>query len=164
MGRWGGLTPLLMPYGKVTRTRRRPSWTAGADLDRPSTGDGTTPLLMAALNGQFDLAGVLLERGANPNLASAAGVTPLFATLERTWAPKSSYAHPVEHQQQETTHIELLEALLRAGANPNARLDRHLWVHRVHLWRASRRGDPPRGSDSLLASGATLWTSTPCAS
>jgi ankyrin repeat protein len=82
---------------------------------------------MAAVNGQFDLALVLLQRGANPNLASVAGTTPLFATLERTWAPRSSYAHPIEHQQQKATYLELLEALLKAGADPNVRLTKHLW-------------------------------------
>jgi ankyrin repeat protein len=51
----------------------------------------------------------------------------LFATLERTWAPRASYAHPTENQQQKTTHLELLEALLEAGANPNVRLEKHLW-------------------------------------
>ena len=127
VGRWGGLTPLLHAVRQGHDDTVAALLDAGADVDRPSTGDGTTPLLMAALNGQFDLALTLLERGASPNRGNAAGVTPLFATLERTWAPRSSYAHPVEHQQQETTHLELLERLLAAGADPNVRLERHLW-------------------------------------
>ena len=127
VSRWGGLTPLLhaVRQGHVEATLALLE--GGADVNTPSDGDGTTPLLMAALNGQFDLALTLLEKGADPNAAGVAGTTPLFATLERQWAPRASYAHPTEHQQQETTHLELLEALLEAGADPNPRLGAHLW-------------------------------------
>ncbi len=124
---WGGLTPLLHAVRQGHSEASLALLDGGADINRPSSGDRTTPLLMAAVNGQFDLAMALLDRGANPNLASAAGTTPLFATLERTWAPRASYAHPIEHQQQKTTYLELLEALLEAGADPNVRLAKHLW-------------------------------------
>ncbi|HJS75471.1 MAG TPA: ankyrin repeat domain-containing protein [Vicinamibacteria bacterium] len=124
---WGGLTPLLHAVRQGHSEAALALLDGGADINLPSSGDHTTPLLMAAVNGQFDLARKLLERGANPNLASAAGTTPLFATLERTWAPRASYAHPIEHQQQKTTYLELLEALLEAGADPNVRLSKHLW-------------------------------------
>lgn len=124
---WGGLTPLLHAARQGHVEASLALLEGGADINQPSAGDRTTPLLMAAINGQFDLALILLERGANPNLASTAGTTPLFATLERTWAPRASYAHPIEHQQQKATHLELLEALLSAGADPNVRLQKHLW-------------------------------------
>jgi len=124
---WGGLTPLLHAARQGHVEASLALLDAGADINQPSAGDQTTPLLMAAVNGQFDLALILLKRGANPNLASTAGTTPLFATLERTWAPRASYAHPIENQQQKATHLELLEALLEAGADPNVRLEKHLW-------------------------------------
>jgi ankyrin repeat protein len=124
---WGGLTPLLHAVRQGHVEASLALLDAGADVNQPSAGDRTTPLLMAAVNGQFDLALTLLKRGANPNLASTAGTTPLFATLERTWAPRASYAHPIENQQQKATHIELLKALLEAGADPNVRLEKHLW-------------------------------------
>jgi ankyrin repeat protein len=124
---WGGLTPLLHAARQGHVEASLALLDAGADINQPSAGDRTTPLLMAAVNGQFDLALILLNRGANPNLASTAGTTPLFATLERTWAPRASYAHPIEHQQQKATYLELLEALLSAGADPNMRLGKHLW-------------------------------------
>jgi ankyrin repeat protein len=82
---------------------------------------------MAAVNGQFDLALLLLEKGADPNLKSSAGTTPLFAAIERTWAPRASYAHPTENQRQKATHLDLMKALLEAGADPNVRLNKHLW-------------------------------------
>jgi ankyrin repeat protein len=96
------------------------------DINQPS-GDGTTPLLMAAINGQFDLAPKLIERGADPNIVSNAGTSPLFAVLERKWAPKASYAHPIEHQQQQATHLDVIATLLEAGADPNIRMNQHLW-------------------------------------
>ena len=127
VGAWGGLTPLLhaIRQGHVEATLTLLE--AGAEINQVSEGDQTSPLLMASVNGQFDLALTLLERGADPNLASHAGTTPLFAVLERQWAPRASYAHPTEHLQQDATHLEVLEALLEAGADPNVRLKAHLW-------------------------------------
>ena len=127
VGAWGGLTPLLhaIRQGHVEATLTLLE--AGAEINQVSEGDQTSPLLMASVNGQFDLALTLLERGADPNLASQAGTTPLFAVLERQWAPRASYAHPTEHLQQDATHLEVLEALLEAGADPNVRLKAHLW-------------------------------------
>ena len=127
VGAWGGLTPLLHAVRQGHGAAALALLDGGADIDQPSAGDGTTPLLMAALNGQFDLALALLERGADPTAVSSAGTTPLFAVLERRWAPRASYAHPTEHEQQQATHLEVMKALLEAGADPNARLESHLW-------------------------------------
>ncbi len=127
VGAWGGLTPLLHAVRQGHRAAAEALLAGGADIDQPSEGDGTTPLLMAAVNGQFDLALWLIDRGADPNAASTAGATPLFAVLERQWAPRASYAHPTEHEQQSATHLDVLEALLDAGADPNTRLKSHLW-------------------------------------
>ena len=127
VGAWGGLTPLLHAIRQGHAEAALALIDGGADIDQPSGGDQTTPLLMAAVNGHFDLAMILLERGADPNLTSLAGTTPLFAILERQWAPRASYAHPTEHLRQHTTHIEALQALLEAGADPNVRLKSHLW-------------------------------------
>ena len=127
IGAWGGLTPLLHAVRQGHTAAATALLGGGADLDQPSAGDGTTPLLMAAVNGQFDLALVLLERGADPNLASLAGTTPLYAALERQWAPRASYSHPTEHLHQHTTYLDLMQALLEAGADPNVRLASHLW-------------------------------------
>lgn len=127
VGHWGGLTPLLQAVRQGYRDAAQLLLDAGADINQPSAGDHTTPLLMAAVNGQFDLALVLLERGADPNIGSAAGTTPLFAALERKWAAWAHYAHPVEYLRQEATYLDLMQALLEAGADPNPRLDKNLW-------------------------------------
>ena len=82
---------------------------------------------MSIINGHFDLAMMLLERGANPNAAAFNGVAPLFAVLNIQWAPKSLYPSPKAYQQQKTTYLELMQALIAKGADPNARVGRKVW-------------------------------------
>ncbi len=126
VGKWGGLTPLLHAIRQGHEEAVDVLLDIGVDINQPS-GDGTTPLLMAAINGQFDLAIKLIEKGANPNMVSDAGASPLFAVLERKWAPKASYAHPIEHQQQQAIHLDVIRTLLESGADPNIRMNQHLW-------------------------------------
>ena len=92
-----------------------------------SAADGTSALLIAAINGHFDLAMRLLERGADPALASAAGATPLYGALNMHWAPKARHPQPTDYLQQSTSYLELMQALLDGGADVNARLKRSLW-------------------------------------
>jgi uncharacterized protein len=100
---------------------------AGADINQPTAGDRTTPLLIAIINGRFDLAKYLLERGANPTSAAENGVTPLYATLNCQWAPVAAYPQPRAYEQQHTTYLELMTALLDKGAEPNARIKTKVW-------------------------------------
>ena len=126
VGAWGGLAPLHHAIRQGHVEAALALLEAGADIDQ-TIGDGSTPLLMASLSGQWDLASVLLEWGADPTIASSAGTTPLYAILEREWEARAAYGHPTEHQRQETTHLQMMERLLEAGADPDARLNKHLW-------------------------------------
>jgi ankyrin repeat protein len=99
----------------------------GADINDPSGVDHTSPLLLALINGQFDVAKVLIERGADPNIASTANNTPLYAVINTQWAPRSRYPQPQEMPNQRTTYLELMSSLLKAGANPNARVKQQFW-------------------------------------
>jgi len=125
----------------------------GADVNGVSA-DNTTPLMIAAINGRFDLALHLLERGADPTIATAAGGTALYRVVDVQWAPKSRYPQPPAARQQQTSYLELMKVLLDHGADPNARLRKALWYTRygfgpegidpagaTPFWRAAEVGD-----------------------
>ena len=127
VGTQGGLTALLHAVREGHAETALALLDGGADVDQRSAGDGTPALLMATINGHFDLALELLDRGADPNLASRAGATPLYTALNTQWAPKARYPQQQAYQQQRASYLDMMEALLEAGADPNARLDQHLW-------------------------------------
>jgi len=82
---------------------------------------------MATINGHFDLALMLFELGADPNIASEANATPLYTTLNTQWIPKSRHPQPAHYMQQQVTYLELMSAFLQAGVDPNVRLRKTLW-------------------------------------
>ena len=127
VGSKGGLTPLLFAAREGNIETVKVLLDAGAPIGQSSEGDHTSPMLMAAINGHFDIAKLLLERGASPNQTSDAGATALYATINVQYAAKSLYPQPTAQKQQKTTYLELMEALLKLGADPNARLSKHLW-------------------------------------
>src|SRR5262249_24552474 len=64
----GGLTPLLFAAREGCVPCARILVDSGAKLDTTDP-DGISPVLMAAINGHYDAAVYLLEKGANPSLA-----------------------------------------------------------------------------------------------
>lgn len=127
IGNKGGLTPLLFAVREGNDDVMLRLLAAGANINHVSEGDHTSPLLMATINGRFDMARVLMEKGADVKLASDAGATPLYAVINTQWAPKSLYPQPTAQMQQKISHVELMEMMLKAGADPNVRLKKHLW-------------------------------------
>jgi uncharacterized protein len=126
VGGWGGMTALLHAARQGNTSAVKALIEGGADVNEVSGGDHTSPLLIATINGHFDLAMYLLEQGADPNLASNAGAAPLYAALNVQWAPHAFYPQP-SPAQQKTTHNALLKALLDHGADPDRRLDMKVW-------------------------------------
>ena len=100
---------------------------AGVNVNQVKDGDSTSPLLIATINGHFDLGKVLLERGADPNLASNNGATPLYAAINLQWAPKALYPQPRAHLNQNLSYLDFMKLLLDKGANPNVRLKKKVW-------------------------------------
>ncbi len=128
VGNTGGMTALLHAAREGHIEATAALLEGGAEVNQLSAADRTSPLLMASLNGQFDLAIVLLAHGADPDLAASTdGATPLFAVLQTQWAPRSNYPQPRAQDRQIAEHMDVLRALLEAGAEPNIRLKTHLW-------------------------------------
>lgn len=99
----------------------------GASLN-DKTGDGHQPVLVALINGQFDVAMELITRGADVNVISDShGVTPLWATINARWQPRTRFPQPQEMDQQVATYTDVMVALLEKGADPNARIRVHPW-------------------------------------
>jgi len=150
----GGLTALLFAARQGYTETVKALVEGGADLNQLNAGDKTSPLLMAIINGHFDLATYMLEKGANPGATAFNGATPLYAVLNIQWAPKSLYPSPKAYQQQQTTYLDLMKMLLDKGADPNARLQRKVWYQAFNsdfagvdetgatpFWRASYAND-----------------------
>ncbi|MDA1081665.1 MAG: ankyrin repeat domain-containing protein [Gemmatimonadetes bacterium] len=166
VGVQGGLTALMLAIRDGHTETVRALLDGGANIDQASAADSTTPLLLATINGHYDIAKMLVARNADPNLASNAGATPLYAVINKEWAPTSRTPQPTFNLQQQTSYMELMEALLAAKADPNARLKSSLWYttyNRDNLrvdfngatpfWRAAYATDIP-AMKLLLARGA----------
>ena len=172
VGRQGGNAALHYAAREGHHDVVRTLLQGGADIDQVTGGDLSSALLMTILNGHFDLAMWLLEQGADPNLQSDPGATPLYAAVHLQWVPKSFYPQPTAIKQENTTYLELMKALLDAGAEPNVRLKRHLWytsfnhnVLGVDTWGATPFWRAAYGTDVdamrlLVAYGANYTTPT----
>ncbi len=129
-----GFTPLFFAVREGRTDVVRILLKAGADVNeamkpqrssRRSPARGTTPLILAVENGHFDLANVLLDSGADPN-DQRSGFTPLH-TL--TWVRKPNRGDeldgdPAPIGSGNLTSLQLVDRLVKHGANVNARLDR----------------------------------------
>ena len=127
IGGYGGLTALLLAVREGSVPATMALLDGGADIDGRSAGDGTPPLVMATINGHFDLALQLLERGADPNLANDAGATALYTVLNTQWIPTARHPQPAHYMQQQASYLDVMRVLLDAGVDPNVRLKKQLW-------------------------------------
>jgi ankyrin repeat protein len=115
----------------------------GAERDAVDP-QGNSALVLAAINGHFDTAALLVKSGVDPNLAEENGQTPLYAVVDMSSMPQSNRPSP-KVERNETTAYQLMTMLLDAGANPNAQL-REMRPYRTKL---------DRGGDSVLGAGTT---------
>jgi len=91
---------------------------AGADVNE-ALPDGTSALVLAIINAHYELAGVLLDRGANPN-ASAQGWAPLHQIV---WSrrPNTGFNLPGPVPTGAMDSLDLVRKLIDLGADVNAR-------------------------------------------
>jgi ankyrin repeat protein len=137
----GGWTPLMYAARQDGKNAIRALITAHADLNATDP-DGTTALTFAIINAHYDTAALLLERGADPNVADARGMTPLYAAVDMHTLDETP-GRPAPAHTDALDSLGMMERLLSKGANPNARLTATI-LERVH-----NNGDP------VLADGAT---------
>jgi ankyrin repeat protein len=123
----GGMTPLLYAARQGYADIARALLDAGVPVNQRKGGDQASALLVATVNGQFDLAAMLLDRGANPNLTAENGVAPLYAAINLMWAPRAGYPQPRAHVNQKLSYLEFMRRLLDAGADPNQRVNKKVW-------------------------------------
>ena len=159
----GGLTALMFAAREGHLDVVRELVTAGADVNKPSGADNMSALIMAIVNGRLDIAKLLLERGADANLLSKNGSGPLWATVDARW-PERTWYPPASITEEKTTHLELLKALLAAGADPNVRMVKKPWYRTFHgdwanpvgatpFWLAAKANDV-EAMRILIAGGA----------
>ena len=115
----GGFTPLLYAARENCRACVEVLLAKGADIDLPDP-DGVSPLHLAVMNANWDLAKQLIDAGANVNQWDIFGEAPLFTAVggrSRTDGGRASIDPP-----NATTGIEVVRLLLERGANPNMQL------------------------------------------
>jgi ankyrin repeat protein len=164
----GGMTALLFAARDGQMEAARALLEAGADVNDAGAGEKMTPLVLAIGNGHYDLAKYLLDHGADTKLASESGLTALYATIDMQWAPYAWYPQPITAQEK-INYLDLMKALLEHGADPNARLKKHVWFRTLPddsswvdaagatpFWRAAQ-SDDVTGMRLLVEHGANPW-------
>src|SRR5690606_32227454 len=137
----GGLTPLLFAAREGCAECARALVEGGADPDFTDPRN-VTALFLAIDNTHFDTAKYLIEAGANVNKWDWWGRTPLFAAVDQTTTPAGGRADRAT--VDETSALEIVELLLKHGADPDIGLK---------LFAPYRSIPDDRGCDSMLTTG-----------
>jgi ankyrin repeat protein len=91
------------------------------DVKAAAAGVGTTALVFAIINVHYDLAAMLLEKGADPNVVDMAGMGALYAAVDMNtlqWVQ----GRPAPILTDTLDGAGLVRQLLQHKADPNARL------------------------------------------
>jgi ankyrin repeat protein len=91
------------------------------DLNATTKQEGTTALQIAIINIHYDLANLLLEKGADPNVTDASGMTALYAAVDMR-APADTATRPEPKLRDALDALGIVKSLLAHGANPNIQL------------------------------------------
>jgi ankyrin repeat protein len=151
----GGLTPLLYAARDGCYECVEALLAGGADVNIP-TPEGVTALMLALDNDHNDLAKLLLDRGANPQLWDWWGRTALYIVIDRKemlgaaagGGGRGGRAAAAARGARNTgvSSMDIINALLAAGVDVNPQLNIH---------RPSRSGNSGRFIEPLLGTGCT---------
>jgi uncharacterized protein len=139
----GGLTPLLFAAREGCAACAAELVKAHANWELADP-EGITPLIMAILNAQFDTAAVLIKAGANVNSWDIWGRAPLYSAVDYNTTPRGG--RPDRPSSDKTTALQVIDMLLKAGANPDMQLK---------LFPPYRSLGQDRGGDGMLTVGTT---------
>src|SRR5262245_23113724 len=114
----GSFTPFLFAVRGGRLESSRALLDAGVDVNQ-ALSDGTSALVLAVMNAHYELAGLLIARGANPN-ADAQGWTALH---QIAWSRRhnAGFNLPGPVQTGSLDSLDLVRQLVQRGANVNAR-------------------------------------------
>jgi ankyrin repeat protein len=115
----GGFTPLLYAARENCRACVEVLLEHGADINLPDP-DGVSPLHVAVMNANWDLAKDLIDAGADVDQWDIFGMAPLFTAVgnrSRYDGGRASIDPP-----NVTTGLEVVKLLLERGADPNMQL------------------------------------------
>jgi uncharacterized protein len=115
----------------------------GANINSASP-DGITALLLAILNARFDTAKVLIEVGADVNIADKWGRAPLYSAIDYNTTPRGG--RPDRPSTDVATPLAIAAMLLDRKADIDFQLK---------AFPPYRLLGPDRGGDSLLTTGST---------
>lgn len=123
-GRGGGgpftMTPLLFAVRAGSNEAVRTLLELGANVN-DKVSDGTSALVLAIVNGHYDMASLLLKQGADPNAAEQGWNA--MDQLVRTRTPNNGWLPPPVVDGH-VSSIELAKQLIAAGVNVNAPMTR----------------------------------------
>jgi ankyrin repeat protein len=139
----GGFTALLYAARQGCAECARHLVEGGANIDMADP-EGVTPLILAMSNGRFDTGAYLLSKGADPDKWDWWGRSALYEAVDQNTLPHGG--RPDQPSLDKTSSLQMIELLLKAGANPNLQLK---------LLPPYRAVGPDRGPDGMLTIGAT---------
>ena len=165
----GGMTALHFAAREGHLAVVRELVEGGANVNQVNAADEMSALTSAIINGNFDMAKFLVDHGADPSLASKTGLAPLYATIDGKWAARTWYPPP-SVSEEKIHYLDLMQALVDAGANVDARLLKKPWYRTFHgdwikqegataFWRAAKSNDVA-AMKLLVAAGANPTIAT----
>jgi uncharacterized protein len=139
----GGLTPMLFAAREGCVDCVKVLISSGADPNIVDP-DQYSPLVLALINGHFDVAGALIDAGANVDMQDKVGRTALWAAVDAHTIPSSN--RPAPRETDDTLgSMDIIKKLLDGGARVDVPLRAQV-PYRTKL---------DRGGDGVLGAGTT---------